>query len=578
MKPIDPRLLREAGAARRFVAATVAIGFVVAGVVLAQAALLAHVLAEVVDRQPSLRELAVPLAAFAATWPLRAGLVWAQERIANRSAVAVKSELRARLGRAVLARGPAGWPPERSGRVAVLAGPGLDALDGYFARFVPQLVLACLVPPTVLVVVAWSDWRSAVVLAVTLPLVPVFMVLIGLATRQRTERQWRALGALGGHFLDVVEGLPTLRAFGRARHQKDVLRAMADDHRRTTMGTLRLAFLSSLALELLATLGTALVAVTVGLRLLGGHLTLGTAFLVLLLTPEAYLPLRRVGASFHASADGLAAADAALDLLEEAEPTDTTETVRQGRPPAQAVGPTEMIRLEHVTLRHTDRAAPALDDVSLALEPGEHVALVGPNGSGKSTIQHLLLGLARPGDGRVLVGDRDLQDLDQDAWRAQIAWVPQQPHLFAASLADNLRLAAPGATDAELRGALCTAQAEELTRRLPRGLDTPIGAGGVAVSAGERRRIALARALLRDSPLVLLDEPTANLDGDTEAAVLDALWPRLTGRTVLAVDHRGAVAARCDRVLRLDGGRLLVREQAGDPPVAADPRPLVVTR
>ena len=198
MKPIDPRLLREAGAARRFVAATVAIGFVVAGVVLAQAALLAHVLAEVVDRQPSLRELAVPLAAFAATWPLRAGLVWAQERIANRSAVAVKSELRARLGRAVLARGPAGWPPERSGRVAVLAGPGLDALDGYFARFVPQLVLACLVPPTVLVVVAWSDWRSAVVLAVTLPLVPVFMVLIGLATRQRTERQWRALGPSAG--------------------------------------------------------------------------------------------------------------------------------------------------------------------------------------------------------------------------------------------------------------------------------------------------------------------------------------------------------------------------------------------
>ncbi len=575
MKPIDPRLLREARAARRFVVATVAIGVAVGAVVIAQAALLAHVLAEVVDRQPPLDELAVPLAAFAATWPLRAGLVWAQERVAIRSSIAVKSELRSRLGRSVLARGAAGWPAERSGRVAVLAGPGLDALDAYFARFVPQLVLACLVPPAILVVVAWSDWRSAVVLAVTLPLVPAFMVLIGLATRQRTERQWRALGALGAHFLDVVEGLPTLRAFGRARRQEDVLRTMADDHRRTTMGTLRLAFLSSLALELLATLGTALVAVTVGLRLLGGHLTLGTAFLVLLLTPEAYLPLRRVGASFHASADGLAAAEAALDLLEEAGPAVSAVPVRLDGPAGHSGKRAPGIRLEHVTLRHPDRTSPALDDVSLTLEPGEHVALVGPNGSGKSTIQHLLLGFARPGGGRILIDDRDLGELDLDAWRARTTWVPQHPHLFAASLADNLRLAAPGATDAELRDALRTAQADGLAHRLPHGLDTPLGAGGVAVSAGERRRIALARALLRDAPLVLLDEPTANLDGNTETAVLDALWPRLAGRTVLVVDHRGAAAARCDRVVHLDGGHLLDRAASAAAADATGPRPLV---
>ncbi|MFE0075123.1 thiol reductant ABC exporter subunit CydD, partial [Nonomuraea sp. NPDC059023] len=370
-------------------------------------------------------------------------------------------------------------------------------------------------------------------------------------TKATTERQFHALARLGGHFLDVVRGLPTLRAFGRARYQATVIEQVADAHRGATMRTLRVAFLSSLVLELCASLSLALVAVPIGLRLLGGNLDLTTALLVLLLAPEAYLPLRMMGTRFHASMEGVAAADAAFAVLDEAVPD---EEVKPAPAPAHAergAGPPE-IRLENVTVRYPGREDAALEDVSLVIAPGERVALVGESGGGKSTLLHLLLGFVSPASGRVLVGGRPPDTPDE------LAFVPQRPHLFAASVADNIRLGAPGATFTEVRQAAKAAHADAFVEALPDGYDTLVGERGANFSAGQRQRIALARAFCRPGATVLLlDEPTARLDGRSEAAVVEATAALAEGRTAVIVAHRPAMIDLADRVIRIHAGRVL---------------------
>ncbi len=400
-------------------------------------------------------------------------------------------------------------------------------------------MLAALVPVIVLGRLLPADPLATVIVVVTVPLIPIFMALVGMTTEAANRRQFRLLSRLAHHFLDVVAGLPTLKVFGRATAQAETIRQVTDRYRRATMRTLRLAFLSSLVLELLATISVALVAVTVGLRLVDGRLDLRTALLVLILAPEVYLPLRAVGTNYHAAAEGLAAAEQIFTVLEEPVPSRGSRTDV----------PTGPLELSGVTVRYPDRSVPALDQVTLAVWPGEVLALTGASGCGKSTLLNVLLGFVSPADGRVTVGGIDLSTLDPSAWLRHLVWVPQRPYLFAGTVADNIRLGRPDASDDEVLDAARAVRADGL-------VDAVIGERGAGLSAGQRQRVALTRAFLSTAPLVLLDEPTANLDGDNEAAVLDAVRGLARDRTVVVAAHRPALVALADRVVRLDAGRI----------------------
>ena len=426
----------------------------------------------------------------------------------------------------------------------MLATGGIDALDSYFARYLPQLFLAVIVPVTVVIVISGADITSAVIIAVTVPLIPLFMSLVGATTGKRMHDQARLLHRLSGHFLDVVAGLPTLKVFGRAKAQAAAIRDITDRYRTATMATLKVAFLSSLILELLATYSVAVVAVAVGLRLLGGQLSFGSALFVLILAPEAYLPLRQLGTNYHSSAEGVKAAEEVFEILDRPLPV---RGARLAVPDPSRCA----IRIDHLDVRYPGRTQPALQGVSLIVHPGEVVAVAGPSGCGKSTLLMVLLGLTPASAGSIRVGDTDLADFDPYAWRSRLAWVPQRPHLFARSIADNVRLGRPDATDAEVRAALADAGLDDVVARLPAGLRTVLGDAGAGLSAGERQRVALARAFLRDAPMLLLDEPTANLDGQTEQDVLAAVRRLMAGRSVVMVAHRPSLLAIADRVVHL---------------------------
>jgi thiol reductant ABC exporter CydD subunit len=543
MRPLDPRLLRYARTTRAYLALSVALGTATAGLIIAQATLLAGMLSRAFLGGASLAALRTPMLLLLAVVAGRALVGWLQEVAAHRSSAAVKSQLRGRLLDHTVRLGPSWRSGERGGELATVATRGIDALDGYFSRYLPQLVLAVIVPVAVGLRILLGDWMSALTIALTLPLIPVFAILVGLSTRARMDRQWRTLALLSGHFLDVVGGLPTLKVFGRARAQAQAIREVTDRYRRATMSTLRVAFLSALVLELLATISVALVAVSIGLRLLDGEIGLRTALLVLILAPEAYLPLRQVGAQYHASVEGLAAAERIFQVIETPLPEPGTRTEVTG---------TATIRLDGITVRYEDRDAPAVEDFSLTVHPGETVALTGPSGAGKSTLLAVLLGFVRPDAGRVLVDWTDLGEFDPDAWRARIAWLPQRPYLFADTVAGNIRLGRPDATDAEVRSAARAAGALEFVEALPGGFGTRLGEGGTGLSAGQRQRVALARVFLRDAPVLLLDEPTAALDAESEAALVEAVRRLSAGRTVILVAHRPALVALADRTVSVE--------------------------
>ncbi|MEU9315653.1 thiol reductant ABC exporter subunit CydD [Streptomyces sp. NPDC048295] len=542
MKPIDPRLLRYARATRLFLAAVVALGVVGAALVIAQAMLIAEVVVGGFEDGLTVSGLRTPLILLAAVALGRALVSWLTELAAYRASAAVKSELRGRLLARAAALGPGWLSGQRTGSLVALATRGVDALDDYFARYLPQLGLAVVVPVAVLARIVTEDWVSAAIIVVTLPLIPLFMILIGWATQSRMDRQWRLLSRLSGHFLDVVAGLPTLKVFGRAKAQAESIRTITSQYRRATLRTLRIAFLSSFALELLATLSVALVAVTIGMRLVHGELDLYTGLVVLILAPEAYLPIRQVGAQYHAAAEGLSAAEEIFAVLE-------TEPRQAGTADVPGV---LRLELEGVTVRHQGRTEPSLDGASLVVDEGETVALVGPSGVGKSTLLDVVLGFTAPDEGRIRIGGVDLATLAPEKWRERIAWVPQRPYLFAGTIAENVRLARPDADDGAVTAALRDAGAQDFVAELPDGENTLIGEDGAGLSAGQRQRLALARAFLADRPLLLLDEPTASLDGETEAGIVEAVRRLAAGRTVLLVVHRPALLSVADRVVTLE--------------------------
>ncbi|MFJ8663253.1 thiol reductant ABC exporter subunit CydD [Streptomyces sp. NPDC093795] len=547
VKPIDPRLLRYARATRVFLIAVVFLGLVGAALVIAQAMFIAEIVVGAFQKGQSVADLTTPLLLLAGVAAARGLVSWLTELAAHRASAAVKSELRGRLLDRAAALGPGWLSGQKAGSLIALATRGVDALDDYFARYLPQLGLAVVVPVAVLARIVTEDWVSAAIIVVTLPLIPLFMILIGWYTQARMDRQWKLLSRLSGHFLDVVAGLPTLKIFGRAKAQAESIRSITSEYRRATMRTLRIAFLSSFALELLATLSVALVAVTIGMRLVHGELDLYVGLVILILAPEAYLPLRQVGAQFHAAAEGLAAAEEIFEVLEQ-----PVRVGGAGPRAGVAVPGSVRLELEGVTVRHAGRAEPSLDAATLTVQPGETVALVGPSGAGKSTLLDVVLGFAVPEEGgSVRVGGEDLAAVDLEEWRSRIAWVPQRPYLFAGTIAENVRLARPDASDEAVRDALRDAGADGFVAGLPRGLDTVLGEDGSGLSAGQRQRLALARAFLADRPLLLLDEPTAALDGATEAGVVEAVRRLAAGRTVLLVVHRPALLAVADRVVGL---------------------------
>jgi ATP-binding cassette subfamily C protein CydD len=555
VRSVDPRLLRYARAARRQLVTTVVLGIVATAAILAQASLLAHALATAARGQAAAAALWGTLAALLGVVAVRVAVTYGGEVCALRAAATVKSQLRRALAARAVGLGPA-WSSVPGGQggqgaeVAALATRGLDGLDPYFARYLPQLVLAVAVPVAVLARVAAADWISAILIAATLPLIPLFAVLVGWHTKAQTRRQWRLLATLAGHFVDVVEGLPTLKLFGRAKPQQQVIGEVTGAYRSATMSALRVAFLSALVLELAAAVATALVAVEVGLRLLYGHLGYETALLVLLLTPEAFLPLRAVAAQFHASMEGAAAAGRVLEILETDPPSRPAATPRIRAADLR----TDEITLNAVTAAYLGRDRPALRELSLAIRPGERVAVTGPSGAGKSTLLALLLGFVQPAAGTIEAGGTDLAAIDLGRWRAQIAWVPQQPHLFAGTAADNIALGSPGIGLDAIRRAAELAGAAEFIEELPRGYREELGERGLRLSAGQRQKIALARAFLRDARLLLLDEPAAHLDPASARRLWETVETLAADRTLVLVSHGRGWEGLASRVISLDHG------------------------
>lgn len=591
------RLLARDRPARRLSWLAIACGFFAAALVVAVAFLLSVVVSRVFLGGATLADAAPLLAVIVALAVVRAGLVFAAEVLAQLSASHLKGTLRSEVTARLLALGPAYAAGERSGELVSVLTNGMETLDGYVTAFRPVRTLAVLVPLLVVAVVVAIDPPTALVLVVTGPVLVLFLALIGSRAQEITKRRFLELRLMSAFFLDMLQGIATLKAFGRSDEQAANIETVSRSYGDTTMEVLRTAFQTALVLEWGATVATALVAVEVSLRLMAGTLSFDRALAVLIVTPEFFLPLRQLAIRFHTGTAGTAVAERMVAILDGSpmpgpgdggaattvEPAMAPVTpaivatpaapvaraVALGRAvsaPASAPAPTAPpeIRFSGVQFAYDGGRRPALRGLDLVIGRGRTVALVGATGAGKSTVASILLRFVDPDAGAVTVDGVPLAAIPRDAWRRAIAWVPQSAHLFAGTVADNLRLARPDATDAEVEDAAREADADAFIRALPRGYGTPLGESGLRLSGGQRQRLAIARAFLRDAPFVILDEATSHLDAASEAAVAGAIGRLVRRRTVLVIAHRLRLAAAADEVVVLDAGRAV---ESGPPAV-----------
>jgi ATP-binding cassette subfamily C protein CydD len=548
---VNSRLLLQARTTRLELSLTIALGIVRGFILVGQARIISMVVNGVFLQGLGLPEVTNLLILFAALSLLRAALTWGVERCAYRAAMLIKHSLREQLTERIFSLGPAFTRRERSGELTNTLTEGIEALEAYFSQYLPQLTFAAIVPLTILLFVFPLDLTSGLVLLLTAPLIPIFMNLIADAAARQTERQWISLSRMSAHFLDTLQGLTSLKLLGRSHAHAESVASVSDRFRSTTLGVLRVTFLSALVLELIATLSTAIVAVEVGLRLLYGRLAFEMGFFVLLLAPEFYIPLRMLGTRFHAGMSGVTAANRIFDILERPAPE-----VRQTS--AQEISKLDFnIQFDDVHFNYGEDREHALRGVTFSIPAGQQVAIVGPSGAGKSTIAQLLLRFIEPTHGAITVDGIPLESLDISAWRKRISWVPQTPYLFNASILDNIRLADPEASLKRVERAAQLAHADAFIQALHQGYETMVGERGERLSAGQAQRIALARAFLKDASLLILDEATANLDPLHEELVQKSVRDLIRDRTSLVIAHRLSTVQSAETILVISDGRIV---------------------
>ncbi|MFV0369816.1 MAG: thiol reductant ABC exporter subunit CydD [Hyphomicrobiaceae bacterium] len=557
--------MAEAGTAESFLKAqkahvsgplrmTIGAGTCIGGVVIVQAWLIARIVSAVLFDGASLADMTLELVALPVVFFARAGLIYVSEIASFEAASEVKRRLRDELLQHVSRLGPIRLAGHKTGTLVSTITDSVEAIHPYYARYLPAVTLTAILPLAILIVVFPADWLSALVFVLTAPMIPLFMILIGKGAEAKNQRQWSTLMRMSGHLLDAIKGLPTLKLFNASRREAEIVSAMAEGYRRDTMAVLRVAFLSSLALEFFATVSIAMIAVLIGFRLLWGEMTFFSGFFVLLLAPEFYAPLRSLGAHYHARMEAIGAVDKIVALLalsaDNEPPIEPVQVKSWGAP---------RIQFENITIEFEDGRR-GLDDISFVIEPGERVALVGPSGAGKTTVLNLLLGFVTPSSGRILINGRPMQEYDIADWRRHISWTPQRPHIFGMSVGDNIAMAESHDVATDTNGVMAVvreASAEALIERLPHGLATIPAENGADLSGGEVQRIALARAFHRQPVLVLMDEPTAHLDPVTERGILSATERLLNGRTSITAAHRLETVKRADRIFVLKKGRLV---------------------
>ncbi|GAC1432006.1 MAG: thiol reductant ABC exporter subunit CydD [Ktedonobacteraceae bacterium] len=555
---MNKRLLQYVKTLYLYIAAVGILGLLTALCIIIQASFIAQIINNVFLLKQSLAQLQTALVILLGILLLRAILVWSGETITNAVSCIVKSDLRDRLFTHLFKLGPLYTKSERSGEIVNTVADGVEALDAYFIQFFPQVAATLIIPTVVLIVVFRLDVLSGIVLLVTWPILPFFMALIGIQANAMTKKRWQVLSLLSAHFLDVLQGLTTLKLFGRTTLQEETIRRVSERYGEITMKVLRVAFLSSFVMEMGATLSTGIVAVEIGLRLLYGNIGFEPAFFILLLAPEFYLPLRSLGTQFHASMESSASAERIFTILEtpiqegqtSSIPTQTERVVRISLA-------FDDVHYSYPALDNTETKKAALQGVSFKVLPGQKVALVGASGAGKTTIASLLLRFMEPTQGAITLDGRPIQHMTAQAWRQFVAWQPQKPYVFNTTIAENIRM---GRADAALEEVVQAAQAadmHEFIETLPHGYDTVIGERGTRLSGGQVQRLSLARAFLKNAPILLLDEATSTLDGESEERVFRIIDTVMRERIVLVIAHRLNTIKNADAIIVVQDGRVL---------------------